>query len=403
VLYFGRIHTERFRLKKPSSDVRTAALAVRTAGLNTRCVHAAHMPDAATGAVAEPINLSTTFERDADGEYPRGYRYSREGTPNRTALESCLAALEGGVGAAAFASGLAANMAVFELLHAGDHVVAPLGAYYGTLNQLREYVGERAVAVEFVDFSDPSRVKNALTAQTRLVWIETPTNPLLSITDLAVVTALAHDGGALVVCDNTFATPVCQRPFDFGVDVIVHSGTKYLGGHSDILNGAVVVRDDRAVLEGIHNWQRLAGAALAPFDCWLLRRSIATLALRVRAQCHSALAVAEYLQAHRAIERVYYPGLAQHPGHAIAAVQMPGGFGAVLSVCVAGGRDAAFDVARRTRLLTRATSLGCVESLIEHRASIEGPGSSTPQNLLRLSIGIEDVEDLIDDLAQALA
>jgi cystathionine gamma-synthase len=236
-----------------------------------------------------------------------------------------------------------------------------------------------------------------------MVWIETPANPLLSITDLALVTTMAHESGALVVCDNTFATPVCQRPFDFAVDAIVHSGTKYLGGHSDVLSGLVVVREDAALLERLQSWQKLTGAVLAPFDCWLLRRSIATLGLRVRAQCRSALSIAEFLHAHPATEHVYYPGLPQHPGHAIAAAQMPGGFGAVLSVCVGGGREAAFDTARRTRLFTRATSLGGVESLIEHRASIEGPGSSTPQNLLRLSIGIEDVEDLIDDLAQALA
>jgi cystathionine gamma-synthase len=371
--------------------------------LNTRCVRAAHAPDTATGAIAEPIYLTTTFERDADGAYPRGYRYSREGSPNRAALESCMAALEGGIGAAAFASGLAANMALLELLHTGDHVVAPLEAYYGTLKQLREHVRERGVGAAFADFTDPSTVQKALTSRTRMVWIETPTNPLLSIADLSVITAMGHAAGALVVCDNTFATPVCQSPFDFGVDMIIHSGTKYLGGHSDVLSGLVVVREDAGLLERVLGWQRLSGTGLAPFDCWLLRRSMATLGLRVRAQCTSALRLAEFLATHPAVERVYYPGLPQHPGHVLAALQMPGGFGAVLSVRLARGRDAAFDTARRTRLFTRATSLGSVESLIEHRASIEGADSSTPQNLLRLSIGIEDPEDLIDDLAQALA
>jgi len=376
---------------------------MREPRLNTRCVRAAHSPDAATGAVAQPIYLTTTFERDPDGAYSRGYRYSREGSPNRVALESCMAALEGGIGAAAFASGLAANMSVFELLRNGDHVVAPLEAYYGTLKQLCEHARERGIAVDFADFSDPSAIKAALTARTRLVWIETPTNPLLSITDLALVSAMGHEAGALVVCDNTFATPVCQNPFDFGVDVIVHSGTKYLGGHSDVLSGLVVVREDAALLERLQNWQRLCGAGLGPFDCWLLRRSIATLGIRVRAQCRSALLIAGFLCTQPAVERVYYPGLAQHPGHAMAAAQMHGGFGGVLSVCIAQGRDAAFETVRRTRFFTPATSLGGVESLIEHRASIEGPGSKTPQNLLRLSIGIEDSEDLIDDLAQALA
>jgi cystathionine gamma-synthase len=377
--------------------------AMREPGINTRCVRAAHAPDATTGAVAQPIYLTTTFERDPDGAYSRGYRYSREGSPNRVALESCMAALEGGLGAAAFASGLAANMALFELLQPNDHVLAPLEAYYGTLNQLREHARARGIAVDFVDFSDPTAVKAALTARTRLVWIETPTNPLLSITDLAVVTALGHERGAWIVCDNTFATPVCQSPFAFGVDIVVHSGTKYLGGHSDVLSGLVVVRDDAALLERVHSWQRLGGAGLGPFDCWLLRRSIATLAIRVRAQCRSAQRIAEFLSAHAAVERVYYPGLPQHPGHAIAAAQMPGGFGAILSICIAAGNAAAFATPRRTRFFTPATSLGGVESLIEHRASIEGPGSNTPQNLLRLSIGVEDTEDLIDDLAQALA
>jgi cystathionine gamma-synthase len=376
---------------------------MRRPGLNTRCVRAAHAPDTATGAVAQPIYLTTTFERDADGEYSRGFRYSREGSPNRVALESCMAALEGGIGAVAFASGLAANMAVLELLHSDDHLVAPLEAYYGTLNQLRGHARERGIAVDFVDFSDPSKVKAALTPRTRLIWIETPTNPLLSITDLAAVSAMGRERGAWVVCDNTFATPVCQNPFDFGVDIIVHSGTKYLGGHSDVLSGLVVVRENTAILERLQSWQRVGGAGLGPFDCWLLRRSLATLGIRVRAQCQSALQIAEFLNVHPAVERVYYPGLPQHPGHAVAAGQMRGGFGAVLSVCIAKGSAAAFEMPRRTRFFTPATSLGGVESLIEHRASIEGPGSQTPQNLLRLSIGVEDTADLIDDLGQALA
>jgi len=353
----------------------------KPAGLNTLCVHAAHVPDPATGAVAEPIHLSTTFERNADGTYPRGYRYSREGTPNRTALEACLASLEGGAGAAAFASGLAANMAVLELLGAGDLLVASQEGY------------------------DRPAVEAALaerSGRARLLWVETPTNPLLNIADLRQLAALGHEAGALVVCDNTFATPVCQRPFDFGVDIVVHSATKYLGGHSDVLAGVVAVRESAAVLEGLYEWQRMAGAALAPFDCWLLRRSLATLALRVRAQCAGALQVARFLAQHKGIEQMFYPGLPEHPGHAIAAAQMPGGFGAMLSVCIAGGEAAAMRVASGTRLFTRATSLGGVESLIEHRASIEGPGSRAPPNLLRLSVGIEEPEDLIEDLAQAL-
>jgi cystathionine gamma-synthase len=376
---------------------------MKSSGLNTVCVHAGHSPDAASGAIAEPIMLTTTFERDTDGGYPRGYQYSRDGTPNRTALETCLAALEGGVGAVAFASGLAANMALLELLGAGERLVASREAYYGSVRQFVEVARRRGAILELVDFSDPAALKAALTQRARLVWIETPSNPLLNVTDLEFAATLGHAAGALVVCDNTFATPVCQRPFRFGADLVMHSGTKYLGGHSDVLSGAVVVREDAALLERLGAWQRMAGTGLAPFDCWLLRRSINTLALRVRTQCQGALEVARFLAAHPAVERVFYPGLESHPGHAVARAQMPGGFGAVLSVCVAGDAARALEVAARTRLFARATSLGGVESLIEHRASVEGPGSRTPQNLLRLSIGIEEPEDLTEDLRQALA
>jgi cystathionine gamma-synthase len=374
----------------------------RDTGLNTLCVHAAHAPDAATGSVAAPIYLTTTFERDADGGYARGYRYSREGTPNRAALERCIAELEGGIGALAFSSGLAANVGLLELLAPGEQIIAPREGYFGTLLQFREHAARHGIEVTFVDFTDIGAVKAAVTSATRLLWVETPANPLLSVTDLEQVVGIGRACGARVVCDNTFATPVCQRPFEFGVDVVMHSGTKFFGGHSDVLSGALVVREDAQLLERLASWQRLTGAALAPFDCWLLRRSIATLALRVRAQCATAARLADYLSTHPAIERVLYPGLARHPGHALARRQMKGGYGAILSICLAGGAERALEVTRRTRLFTRATSLGGVESLVEHRASIEGPASMAPANLLRLSVGIEDAEDLIADLDQAL-
>jgi cystathionine gamma-synthase len=374
----------------------------RVIGLNTQCVHSARAPDTTTGAVAQPIYLTTTFERDPDGAYSRGYRYSREGTPNRSGLEACVASLEGGVGALAFSSGLAVSMALIELLNRGEQLIAPREGYYGTLRQFREHAKRRGVEVAFVDSTDSGQVEAAVTPATRMIWAETPANPLMSISDLARISRIGRACGARVVCDNTFATPVCQRPFDFGVDVVVHSGTKYFGGHSDVLSGLLVVRDDEALLERLADWQRTAGTGLAPFDCWLLRRSIATLALRVRAQCDGALKVAQFLSTDPRVERVYYPGLEQHPGHALAVTQMPGGFGAMLSVCVAAGSEAAIAATNRTHLFTRATSLGGVESLIEHRASIEGPGTTVPGNLLRLSIGIEDPEDLIADLDQAL-
>jgi cystathionine gamma-synthase len=371
-------------------------------GWQTRCVHAAREAEAATGAVAQPIYLSTTFERGADGGYPRGYRYSREATPNRTALEACVAQLEGGIGALAFTSGLAASMAILDQLSAGDHLIGARSSYYGTLRQFHELATRRGIQLSVVDCTDLAQVHAALRPQTRLVWIETPANPLLAVTDIAQVCEIAHSHGAQVLCDSTFATPVCQRPFELGADVIVHSGTKYFGGHSDVLSGLLVVRQDAALLERLSSWQSMSGATLAPFDCWLLRRSIATLALRVRTQCANALRVAQFLAGHARIEQVYYPGLPAHPGHRLACTQMPGGFGAVLSACVRGGTAEAMEVCARVRLFTRATSLGGVESLIEHRASIEGPGTKVAPNLLRLSIGIEDADDLIADLAQAL-
>lgn len=371
-------------------------------GLSTQCVHGGASGDPATGAIATPIYLSTTFERDADGGYPRGFTYSREGTPNRTALEQCVAGLEGGGAACAFSSGLAASLAVFEQLRAGDRVVAPRERYHGVYVQLRDIVRARGIEVEFVDTSDRAALEQALSRPTRLLWLETPSNPMLTITDLSHAIPLAHRAGALVACDNTFASPVCQQPLKLGADIVMHSGTKYLGGHSDVLSGLVVLAPDSPIAEGLRRWQTVSGSVLGPFDCWLLRRSITTLALRMRQQATSARAIAERLQGHGRVERVLYPGLPTHPGHAAARAQMSGGFGAMLSLCIRGGQAQAMAVAGRTRLFRRATSLGGVESLIEHRASVEGPDTTTPDNLLRLSIGVEETEDLIQDLEQAL-
>ncbi|HKU12840.1 MAG TPA: aminotransferase class I/II-fold pyridoxal phosphate-dependent enzyme [Steroidobacteraceae bacterium] len=357
--------------------------------------------ETATGDVAPAVHLSTTFERDVDGEFSRGYSYVRPDNPSRRALEQCIAALEGGAEATTYASGSAASLAVFSLLRPGDHVIAPVEIYHGTAKQLRDIIGPMGVSYSFVDMTKTEALRAALTDQTRLVWIETPSNPMLNISDVETIADLAHGRGALVCCDNTFATPVWQKPFELGADLVMHSSTKYFGGHSDVMGGAVIARDRGGLSDQLRDYQATAGNVPSPFDCWLVRRSLTTLSCRVRAQTQTAAHLAHFLHRHRAVERVFYPGLESHPGHELARKQMSG-FGAMLSFCVRGGRDAAFAVAARTKLFTRATSLGGVESLIEHRASVEGPHSVTPESLLRASVGLEHADDLMADLDQAL-
>jgi cystathionine gamma-synthase len=372
--------------------------------LETLAIHAGRHPDATTGAVAPSPILSTTFARDADGEYPHGHLYSRSGNPGRTALETLLAALERGATAAAFASGSAASLAVFQALSPGDHVIAPNDVYHGTRTQLRELLARWGLAHSLVDLTDLDTVRATITPATRLIWAETPSNPLLKICDIAGLAELARAAGATLVVDSTFATPVIQQPLTLGADLVMHSTTKYLGGHSDVLGGALITRDASDPLFGrIRDLQTKGGAVPSPFDCWLLQRSIATLPLRVRAQTANAQAVAEFLAGHPAVERVHYPGLPGHAGHALACRQMPGGFGAMLSFQVRGDRATALAAVGKVKIFTRATSLGGIESLIEHRASVEGPYSTTPPNLLRVSVGLEHAEDLIADLVQALA
>jgi len=368
----------------------------------TLAVHAGREPDPTTGAVREPIHLSTTFERAADGSYPQGYSYTRAGNPNRSALEHALTALEAGHDAVAYGSGSAASLAVFSLAAAGGRVVCSEDCYHGTAKQLREILPRWGGQAQFVDTTDLDAVRRALGTGATLLWVETPSNPLLRVSHLEALAGLAHTAGALLCCDNTFASPVLQQPLVLGADLVMHSSTKYLGGHSDVLGGIVVVREPGEVLARLRDFQGTGGGVPSPFDCWLLLRSLPTLPLRVRQQCASALAVAEFLAGERRVERVHYPGLERHPGHALAARQMRGGFGAVVSFEVAGGAEAAMAVAARTTLCTRATSLGGVESLVEHRASIEGPQSRTPPGLLRLAVGIENVDDLVADLDQAL-
>lgn len=369
--------------------------------IETLAVHAAQRPDPTTGAISPPISLSTTFERDPSGAYPRGFEYSRDANPNRAALEEAMALLEGGEVAAAFSSGMAAANAVFQALAPGDRVVAPNDAYMGVGKILRDVYRPWGLEVVFVDMDDLAQVRAALEQPTRLVWLETPSNPLLKITDIAAVVALAQQSGAAVACDNTWCTPVFQRPLDLGVDLVVHATTKYISGHHDVLGGMVVARTATPLFQRIRELQIQAGAVPSPFEAWLALRGIRTLPFRMRAHAEHALAVARFLDAHPAVEVVHYPGLPGHPGHDVAARQMRA-FGGMLSFEVNGGRDEATAVAAGVRLFTRATSLGGVESLIEHRASVEGPATKTPANLLRVSVGLEHPEDLCADLDQAL-
>src|SRR5256885_1431886 len=371
-----------------------------TMKIETLAVHAGHRIDPATGAVSPPIHLSTTFERDIDGTYSRGFMYTRNSNPNRQALEEGVSALEGGVGAAAFASGTGATGAIFQALAPGDHVLAHLDAYYGTSRLFREIFLRWGLQADFIDMSDLAAIQKALRPTTKIAWMETPSNPLLKIVDLAAVCKIVSQVKAVCVCDNTWA-PILQRPFDLGADLVLHSTTKYFGGHCDVLGGIVVAKHDSDFFQRIRTIQYEGGAVPSPFDCWLILRGMRTLPWRMRAHSENAAKVAEFLAGHRKVERVHYPGLKSHPGYEIARKQMSM-FGGMLSLEVKGGRDAAMKVTTSTKIFTRATSLGGVESLIEHRASIEGPGTTSPEGLIRLSIGLENADDLIQDLNQAL-
>lgn len=368
----------------------------------TLAVHAGTKIDLATGAVTAPIHLSTTFERESDGTYPRGFIYSRNHNPNRNALEEALAALEGGSAGAAFSSGLAAVTAVFQGLNPGDHVVAPKDIYHGTANVLKHLFAKWGVATTFVTMTDLDETRAAIQPNTRIVWIETPSNPLLHCTDIAAIVEMCRGKNIRVVADNTFASPALQNPLALGCDMVMHATTKYLGGRSDVLGGALITRETDAHFEAVRMAQLYGGAVPSPFDCWLVMRSLGTLSYRMAAHCHNASLVAHYLHDHPKVSAVHYPGLVSSPNHALAKRQMSA-FGGMLSFEVMGGLEAAMTTAAHVELFTRATSLGGAESLIEHRASIEGPQSTTPQGLLRVSVGLEHPDDLIDDLAQALA
>ena len=367
----------------------------------TLAVHAGPGVDTATGAVTEPIHLSTTFEREADGSYPHGFLYSRNHNPNRNGLEAALAALEGGAASAAFGSGLASVTAIFQDLQPGEHVVAPKDIYHGTANVLKHLFAKWQVSATFVDMTDLDATRRALQPNTRIVWIETPSNPLIQCVDIAAIADIAHRAGARAVADNTFASPALQRPFDLGCDMVMHATTKYLGGRSDVLGGVAITRVDDEHFAQLRTAQLFGGAVPSPFDCWLIMRSLPTLPYRMQAHCANAGKVAAFLSTHPKVSAVHYPGLESNPFHALAKKQMSG-FGGMLSFETQGGKEAAMRVAANVEVFTRATSLGGVESLIEHRASIEGPQSKTPQGLLRVSVGLEHADDLVDDLAQAL-
>src|SRR5215831_14698865 len=368
--------------------------------IETVAVHAGQEIDPETGAVAAPIYLSTTFERDIEGTYSRGFMYSRNDNPNRKTLERGVSMLEGGEAAAAFASGTGATMSILQALSPGDHLLAHIEAYYGTSRLIREIFVRWGLEADFVDMSNLAAVKKALRPNTKLAWAETPSNPLLRIVDLVAVGEIVHDAGAIFACDNTWA-PVLQRPFDLGVDLILHSTTKYFGGHCDVMGGIVIAKKDNEFFQRIRSIQYEGGAVPSPFDCWLILRGMRTLPWRMRAHSENAMKIADFLCGHAKVARVHYPGLRSHPGNEIAAKQMSM-FGGMLSFEVKDGREAAMSVAAKTQIFTRATSLGGVESLIEHRASIEGPGTTSPEGLLRLSIGLENADDLIEDLDQAL-
>ncbi|GAA3385708.1 cystathionine gamma-synthase [Cryptosporangium minutisporangium] len=376
-------------------------------GFETLAIHAGQEADPTTGAVVPPLHLSSTFKQDGVGGLRNGYEYARSGNPTRAALEECLAALEGGSRAFAFASGLAAEDTLLRsVARPGAHVLLPGDAYGGSYRLIAGVLSNWGITHTSVDLADLDAVRAAIRPETAVVWCETPTNPLLGIADIAALAGIAHDAGALLVVDNTFASPYLQQPLALGADAVVHSTTKYIGGHSDVVGGALVVKD-AALAEKVGYHQNAVGAIAGPFDSWLTLRGIKTLAVRMERHCDNAERIVETLQSHPAVAAVRYPGLAEHPGHETAAKQMRR-FGGMVGIQLRGGVDTALQVCAKTKLFTLAESLGGVESLIEHpgkmtHQSVAGSPLEVPDDLVRLSVGIENVDDLIGDLLQALA
>ncbi len=372
----------------------------------TLAIHAGQEPDPATGAVIVPIYQTSTFAQEGVGRH-KGYEYARTDNPTRTALQTVLAALEGARWGLCYASGLAATQNVWYLLDPGDHVILSDDVYGGTYRLMARVVARYGIEYSLVDLTDPDRVRAALRPETRMIWVETPTNPYLKIVDISAMAEIAHGNGALLVVDNTFASPYLQQPLALSADLVLHSTTKYLGGHSDVVGGAVLGNDPE-IYQRLKFLQNACGDVPGPFDCWLILRGIKTLAVRMRQHSENGMAVAEMLRSHPAVERVFYPGLPDHPGHEVARRQMPRGFGGMVSFTVRGGAEAARAVVEGTAVFTLAESLGGVESLIEcpaamTHASLAGSGSEVAANLIRLSVGIEHIDDLLADLRQALA
>ena len=367
----------------------------------TLSVHSGNAPDPATGAVAPPLHLATTFAHGPAGERVAGFEYQREGNPTNDRLCEALAALEGGAAALTFASGMAAQAGLLECLPSGARVLIPDDCYTGLRMLCHEYLPERGVDAVEIDMSDLDAVRAACADGVAMLWIETPSNPRMKISDIAALAEIGHAAGAVVVADNTFATPLLQRPLALGADIVMHSTTKYFGGHSDVLGGALVFAQRDALFAKVAHRLHITGAVLAPFNAWLILRGCRSLPARMAMHCANARRVADFLAGHPAIARVNWPGLPDHPGHAVAARQMRD-FGGMMSIELRGGREAALAMAGKLRVFTNATSLGGCESLIEHRASVEGAKPRSPQNLLRMSVGVEAVEDLIEDLRAAL-
>jgi cystathionine gamma-synthase len=367
----------------------------------TLAVHAGRAADE-TGGVAPPVYLATTFERDETGAPVGGHAYIRESHPMHDLLEAALAPLDGGEAALSFASGMAAGVAVLQSLRPGGRVLLPEDVYYGYRVAAKEFVPAWGLSAAFCDMTDLAALERSLSGGASLLWLETPSNPLLAITDLSAASALGRAAGALVLVDGTFATPALQRPIERGADLVLHATTKYFGGHSDVQGGALVFRAKDAFYQKVRHVRHVLGAVAAPFNSWLVLRGLRSLACRMARQSANGLAVAEALETLPAVSAVHYPGLPSHPGHAVAVRQMSS-FGGMLSFRVRGGAEAAIRCVARARLFTRATSLGGVESLIEHRATSEGPAGTAPRDLVRLSVGLEHPEDLVADLLQALS